>query len=92
MTARNRDRRVPAAEPRLPRDQPFWAKRLHALGAATALIPRTKVTVSALADAIRAAVDEPAPRAAATALSSTIAGEDGAAAVVAAVERAITIS
>ena len=73
-------------------DQFFWANRLHALGAATAPIPRTKVTVSALADAIRAAVDDAAYRAAARALSSAIAAEDGASAVLEAVERAITIS
>ncbi|CAM3577852.1 glycosyltransferase [Tsukamurella ocularis] len=73
-------------------DQFFWANRVHALGAATAPIPRTKVTVSDLADAIRTAVDDPRYRAAAGALSSAIAVEDGAFAVLAAVERAITIS
>ncbi|MGV7637271.1 glycosyltransferase, partial [Mycobacterium kansasii] len=69
-----------------------WANRIHALGAATAPIPRTKVTVSALADAIRAAVDDAGYRAAAGALSSAITAEDGASAVLEAVERAITIS
>ena len=73
-------------------DQPFWARRIHSLGAATAPIARTTVTVSTLAQAIRAAVDESSYRAAAGALSSAIAAEDGAGAVVAAVERAITIS
>ncbi|WP_231706957.1 glycosyltransferase [Tsukamurella sputi] len=73
-------------------DQLFWARRLHALGAATAPVTRTKVTVSTLTQAIRAAVDEPSYRAAAGALSSAIATEDGAGAVVSAVERAITIS
>ncbi|MGC5025751.1 glycosyltransferase [Tsukamurella sp. DT100] len=73
-------------------DQFFWANRIHALGAATAPIPRTKVTVSPLADAIRAAVDDPRYRAAAGALSRAIAAEDGASAVLAAVERAITIA
>ncbi len=73
-------------------DQFFWANRIHALGAATAPIPRTKVTVSTLADAIRAAVDDAAYRTAAGALSSAITAEDGASAVLAAVERAITIS
>mgnify|MGYP002651275429 CR=1 FL=1 len=61
-------------------DQPFWARRIHALGAATAPIPRTKVTVSTLADAIRAAVDDAAFRTAAGALSRAVAAEDGAAA------------
>lgn len=73
-------------------DQFFWANRIHALGAATAPIPRTKVTVSALADAIRAAVDDAGYRASAGALSSAITAEDGASAVLEAVERAITIS
>ncbi|MBS4099717.1 glycosyltransferase [Tsukamurella paurometabola] len=72
-------------------DQFFWADRIHALGAATAPIPRTKVTVSTLADAIRAAADDDAYRRAAGALSRAIAAEDGASAVLAAVERAITI-
>ena len=73
-------------------DQVFWANRLHALGAATAPIPRTKVTVSTLGHAIRASVDDAAHRTAAGALSSAIAAEDGASAVLAAVDRAITIS
>ncbi|KXO91834.1 sterol 3-beta-glucosyltransferase [Tsukamurella pulmonis] len=72
-------------------DQPFWARRLHALGAATAPLPRTKVTVSRLAEAIRAAVDDPRRHAAADALSRSITAEDGAAAVLSAVQRAITI-
>ncbi|CAM3189324.1 glycosyltransferase [Tsukamurella hominis] len=73
-------------------DQFFWAHRIHALGAATAPIPRTEVTVSTLADAIRAAVDDAAFRTAAGALSSAITAENGASAVLAAVDRAITIS
>ncbi|NMD54320.1 MULTISPECIES: glycosyltransferase [Tsukamurella] len=73
-------------------DQFFWARRIHALGAATAPIPRTTVTVSTLAQAIRAAVDAPSYRSAAGVLSSAITAEDGAAAVLTAVERAITIS
>ncbi len=72
-------------------DQPFWARRLHALGAATAPIDRTKVTVSALTDAILAATSEPSYREASDALSRAIAVEDGAGAVVDAVHRAITI-
>ncbi|GAA1088681.1 glycosyltransferase [Tsukamurella spumae] len=62
-------------------DQPFWARRLHALGAGTLPIARTKVTVSALAKAIRAAVSDSRYRTAAGALSSAIATEDGAATV-----------
>lgn len=62
-------------------DQPFWARRLHALGAGTLPIARTKVTVSALAEAIRAAVSDSRYRTAAGALSSAIATEDGAATV-----------
>lgn len=73
-------------------DQPFWANRVHEIGAATAPIARTSVTVSALADALSAAVNDSRYRASATTLSRAIADEDGAGAVVDAVERAITIS
>ncbi|KXP01472.1 glycosyltransferase [Tsukamurella pseudospumae] len=66
-------------------DQPFWARRLHALGAGTAPIARTKVMVSSLAEAIRAAVGDTRYRTAAGVLSSAIGREDGAAAVVRAV-------
>lgn len=73
-------------------DQFFWANRIHALGAATAPLARTKVAVSPLADGIRAAVEDPRYRAAAGALSRDITAEDGASAVLAVLERAITIS
>lgn len=72
-------------------DQLFWARRLHALGAATLPLPRTKVTVSTLTMAIQDALSDPSYGAAAAALSSAIVAEDGAGKVADAVRRAITI-
>jgi sterol 3beta-glucosyltransferase len=68
-------------------DQPFWAGRVAALGAGPRPVPYRKLTARGLADAIRAAVTDPAHRAAATALGTRIAAEDGAGAVVAEIER-----
>ncbi|GIE00512.1 glycosyl transferase [Paractinoplanes durhamensis] len=69
---------VPAvAVPRLA-DQPFWARRLHRLGAAPAPI---RLEVDALAAALREVTGNPHYAARAQALSARIRAEDGAAPV-----------
>ncbi|MBB5168378.1 glycosyltransferase [Mycobacterium sp. AZCC_0083] len=67
-------------------DQPFWARRLHELGASAAPIAQRKLTADRLADAIRAAVTDSQLRDTARQLAVRIADEDGAARVVATVE------
>jgi len=65
-------------------DQPFWGRRLHALGVGPAPIPYGKVTAEKLAAAIREAEDDPVLREAAAEVGRKIRGEDG-------VDRAVQI-
>ncbi|GAA4893712.1 UDP:flavonoid glycosyltransferase YjiC (YdhE family) [Stackebrandtia albiflava] len=58
-------------------DQHFWARRLHALGAATTPVPMQRVTAAALAGAVTAAVTEPRLRERASAIRDAMAHEDG---------------
>ncbi|CAM3959302.1 glycosyltransferase [Smaragdicoccus niigatensis] len=58
-------------------DQPFWAKRLHELGAGTAPVPRRELTVDSLADAIAEAVSNVTYRASAGSVGERLAAEDG---------------
>jgi sterol 3beta-glucosyltransferase len=67
-------------------DQPFWAARIHALGVGPAPIPRKRLTARGLADAIQVAATDPHIRARAAALAKRIAGEDGVAVAVAAID------
>jgi sterol 3beta-glucosyltransferase len=67
-------------------DQPFWARRLHELGASAAPIPQRTLTADRLADAIRTAVTNTELRDTTRQLAGRIAAEDGAARVVATVE------
>jgi sterol 3beta-glucosyltransferase len=67
-------------------DQPFWAKRLQELGASAATIPQRKLTADRLADAIHVAVTDRRIRDTTQQLAGAIAGEDGAAHVLAIVE------
>ncbi|KAA0021020.1 glycosyltransferase [Antrihabitans cavernicola] len=67
-------------------DQPFWAKRLTTLGVAPTAIRRKEVDADTLADAITRAVSEPRFRTRAKEVSAALAHEDGAGAVVDAVE------
>ncbi|MDQ5824547.1 MAG: glycosyltransferase [Chloroflexota bacterium] len=64
-------------------DQRFWARRLYALGAAPAPIPRPELTVERLAQVIRTAVRNPAIKQKATRLGKHLDKENG-------VQRAIT--
>jgi sterol 3beta-glucosyltransferase len=67
-------------------DQPFWARRLHDLGASAATIPQRALTADKLADAIRTAVADRQLSEDTKQLAALIAGEDGSARVVATVE------
>jgi sterol 3beta-glucosyltransferase len=69
-------------------DQPFWGQRVAALGAGPAPIPQRQLDAVRLGDAIRAAVDDPSMRAAATRLSAAIRAEDGVGAAIARIEAA----
>ncbi|MFD0418597.1 glycosyltransferase [Streptomyces sp. NPDC127108] len=78
---------VPAVPVPVTADQPFWAARLTALGAAPAPLPFRALTAERLADALIHAVHEPACASAAMAVSRSMAAEDGAGRVLKAVER-----
>ncbi|WP_067711064.1 glycosyltransferase [Nocardia yamanashiensis] len=67
-------------------DQPYWAQRLLDLGVSPRTIPLRELTADALADALRAAVTDPALRANAARLGALIDAEDGIGASVRAIE------
>ncbi|MET0415719.1 MAG: glycosyltransferase [Actinoplanes sp.] len=71
---------VPAVAVPILADQPFWARRLHALGAAPPPLPLSALTAPRLAAALRAA---PACAHRASALSAQLRTEDGAAPILA---------
>lgn len=73
-------------------DQPFWARRLTALGASPAAIPRPKLTVSRLAAAITATLDDEQYRARAQEISTAIAVENGAPTAIAAITNILDIT
>jgi len=58
-------------------DQPFWGRRVKALGAGPAPIPRKRLTVDRLAYAISVAVTDESIRKRAAELGETIRAEDG---------------
>jgi sterol 3beta-glucosyltransferase len=66
-------------------DQPFWARRLVHLGVSPATVPLRRLSTDRLADAIRAAIDDPAYRTRAQQVAQQINAEDGAGRVVEAV-------
>ena len=78
---------VPAVTVPVLADQPFYAARLAALGVGPPPIPRRRLTVAALAAAIRDAVARPSYRTRADALSRRLASEDGAAPVISMLDR-----
>jgi sterol 3beta-glucosyltransferase len=69
---------VPAVAVPVLADQPFWARRLHALGAAPGPVPMPALTAASLAAALRAVTTDPHYAARAQALSARIRAEDGA--------------
>jgi sterol 3beta-glucosyltransferase len=58
-------------------DQGFWGQRVKTLGVGTAPIPRKKLTVEKLAQAIQMAVSDPVMRQQAASLGAKIRNEDG---------------
>jgi UDP:flavonoid glycosyltransferase YjiC (YdhE family) len=58
-------------------DQPYWGRRVAALGVGPRPIPRHRLTVPRLAAAIREATDDPAIRRRAAELGARIRDEDG---------------
>ncbi len=70
---------VPAVAVPVLADQPFWARRLHRLGAAPPPIPMSRLTADSLTSALRAVTSDPHYAARAQALSARIRAEDGAA-------------
>ncbi|MFD7630075.1 glycosyltransferase [Streptomyces sp. NPDC059851] len=81
---------VPAVPVPVTADQPFWAGRVAALGAATEPLPFKELSAPALARALRKAVQEPGHRARAAAVARPMAAEDGAGHVVREVERLLS--
>lgn len=71
-------------------DQPFWAARVHALGAGPKPIARRKLTVERLAEAISAAVSAPDMARQAERLGQDIRSEDGVANAVRFIEEGVT--
>jgi UDP:flavonoid glycosyltransferase YjiC (YdhE family) len=80
---------VPAVPVPVDLDQPFWAQRVVALGAAPDWVPAKKLTADRLAAALRAAVGEERYRARAAEVAAQLATEDGAGRTVEAVGRVI---
>jgi sterol 3beta-glucosyltransferase len=78
---------VPAVTIPVLADQPFWADRVHRLGAGPAPIPFADLTAQRLAAAIREALEVPRHRARAQELSRLVNAEDGAGAVARRVEQ-----
>lgn len=68
-------------------DQPFWSKRLHQIGAGTVPLPRSRLNAVDLADRITTAVDDPQLRRRADILGAKIRAENGAAAIVSAINK-----
>jgi UDP:flavonoid glycosyltransferase YjiC (YdhE family) len=58
-------------------DQPYWARRVHDLGAGPRPIPRHRLTASALAEAIHTAVTDNAMRLNTARLAKAIGAEGG---------------
>lgn len=58
-------------------DQPFWGRRVHALGIGPAPVPQRRLTVDRLAAALRQAVEDPVVRDAAAGLGERVRAERG---------------
>jgi sterol 3beta-glucosyltransferase len=71
-------------------DQPFWGRRMHRLGVAPAPITQPRLTVPALAAAIRRAVDDQQMIEAARRLGERVRAENGVAVAVDLLEQALS--
>ncbi|MER7578005.1 glycosyltransferase [Streptomyces sp. NPDC126514] len=78
---------VPAVTVPMMADQPFWARRLAALGVSPAPIPFGRLTAERLARAITEALGHPGYRERASALAGRMSAEDGAGIAVTLLER-----
>lgn len=78
---------VPAIPVPMLADQPFWAARLAALGVTPGPIPPRRLSVDRLAATLRRAVDDARYACQARRVADRLAAEDGAAAVLRAIER-----
>jgi UDP:flavonoid glycosyltransferase YjiC (YdhE family) len=58
-------------------DQPYWGRKVAALGVGPRPVPRHRLTSERLASAIRTAVTDPEMRARAAALGARVRAEDG---------------
>jgi UDP:flavonoid glycosyltransferase YjiC (YdhE family) len=63
-------------------DQPYWARRLHGLGVATAPLPFDRLVASSLAERDTEAVTDTAMGARARSLAESVKTESGAAPVI----------
>lgn len=70
-------------------DQPFWARRLHELGAAIAPLPQKSLTPDNLAAAIRTTLDTAELRRTTRSLADRITAENGTASAIAAIDRVL---
>lgn len=70
-------------------DQPFWGRRLNALGVGPGFIPRKQLTLDNLAAAIRLAATDEAMRQRAASLGEKIRAEDGVASAVQFIEQVV---
>ncbi|MEM8601672.1 MAG: nucleotide disphospho-sugar-binding domain-containing protein, partial [Bacteroidota bacterium] len=68
-------------------DQPFWGRRVHALGAGPEPLRQKHLTAEALAERIRTALNDASIHARAAALGRQLRAEDGVANAVAFLER-----
>ncbi|HVT66184.1 MAG TPA: glycosyltransferase [Trebonia sp.] len=78
---------VPTVSVPMITDQPFWARRINALGAGPAAVPYKKLGAEALGAAIKDAVTRESYRERAQAISQRLAREDGTLPVIRAVNR-----
>lgn len=79
---------IPAVTVPASTDQPFWGRRLAALGAGPPPIPRSRMTARRLTAAMTAAVNTPAYLSNARKIASQLASEDGATGVLSELEHA----
>jgi UDP:flavonoid glycosyltransferase YjiC (YdhE family) len=68
---------VPAVVVPFMSDQPFWARRVHELGAGPRPVPRQQLSAARLADAIRRAATDPGHRERAAQVGRALRAEDG---------------
>jgi UDP:flavonoid glycosyltransferase YjiC (YdhE family) len=78
---------VPAVVTPFMGDQPFWGQRVYELGVGTRPIPRRRLKVENLAEAIRCAVSDASMREKAALLGERIRAENGVSRAVAVIEQ-----